>query len=299
MNNRAINIAFLSLLIAGIFSAAVSCSRSIVGSGGIDGSILPESEIASIESPAVEFDEGAQKISGVPSLADGARNSPNPEQWQPSERTPSVAGVDFASNRFVVIFENDPIPIATAQYLGNLTLTGGDADAVRATDNAPLVQHDFYRKVSANLADKYGLDIFTRVFYRGLNYAVYRVSVDDVAQLDEIMLRVLRENVGLVREVRYDVFVKAVGVVTDTETGKESGAGAIDYGESDYCETRIKDTGNPAGMKYLPEFIDAEDVQSSGRLGRKGRFGAVVGKFVGGKSLDRSVSAAPNACARR
>lgn len=154
-------------------------------------------------------DPGFTVIPGQATLAQGARGLPDDDAAMPMPRQPAQAGTDFASNRFIVIFEQQPQPAALAPYLSQGP--NGAADAVLATDNAPLVQHPFYRKVSANLAGAYGLQLVSRVFYKDVDFAVYELPVDTVGDLDAMMLRVLNENPGLVREVCYDFYVSVCG----------------------------------------------------------------------------------------
>lgn len=149
-------------------------------------------------------DAGQQMLPGDATLASGLRNVPDPSAEQPLPKQTARAGVDFASNRFVVVFENQPDPAALANYMGG----GAVADLVTARDNAPLVQHPFLRRVSHNLASQYGLHLYGRVFFRDVNFAAYEVpGLSDVSQLDAMMQRVLSENRGLVREVNYDFYV--------------------------------------------------------------------------------------------
>ena len=182
-----------------------------------------------------EPDPGTQVLPGSPTLIEGARITLDASEPLPPAPSSAQAGVDFASNRFVCLFETSPTALALAPYLGgggdgpeqqpeqpvsvpqpeegkgvgSLSGTGpisGDGE-VLPTDNLPLVQHPYYRLVSENLAAKYGLEIDRRVFYKGLDFAVCRLpSVSEVADLDAMMLQVLRENVGLVRAVEYDFF---------------------------------------------------------------------------------------------
>jgi subtilisin family serine protease len=155
-------------------------------------------------------DAGLLQLPGDASLAAGLRNVPDPSAEQPMPRQTARAGVDFASNRFVVVFENQPDPAALSAYMGG----GTAADIVTPRDNAPLVQHQFLRRVSHNLATQYGLSIYGRVFFRDVNFAAYEVpGLSDVSQLDAMMQRVLSENRGLVREVNYDFYVSIRGTV--------------------------------------------------------------------------------------
>jgi len=209
MSTRLARAAGLLALISFVLAAHLSCSRksAVHHAPDVTGAI---SSGLNAPSGGASGDAGATPIPGTPTLIDGAKNTPNPEVPLPMPRTPARAGVDFASNRFVVIFENSPTPEALAPYLSGVTDKGANADAISATDNAPLVEHPYLRKVSANLAAKYGITIFTRVFYRGVNYAALADDFATVGDLDATMLKVLRENKGLVREVCYDVFLHAV-----------------------------------------------------------------------------------------
>ena len=151
------------------------------------------------------IDEGLVEIPGDPTLLAGISNLPSPGESWPMSRTTAVAGVDFASNRFIVIWENQPDPAALAVFLGG----SQNANVVRALDNAPLVDHPYFRRVSHNLADHYGFSEFNRVFFHDVNFSTFEVSsIADVSQLDALMQRVLNENVGLVREVGYDFIIE-------------------------------------------------------------------------------------------
>lgn len=155
-------------------------------------------------------DPGQNPIPGEPSLAAGARTIPDTTAEVPLPRAAARAGVDFASNRFIVIFDPQPQAAALAPYLDPGPQQ--QADRVRTTDNAPLVNHTFFRKVSANLAPKYGLILGSRVFFKDVCFAVFELpQIQDVKELDAVMLRVLNENRGLVREVCYDFYVQACG----------------------------------------------------------------------------------------
>lgn len=190
-----------AVCVAALAVLLVSCGR---------GSALPGQAGNGARTPEVP-DTGLAPVPGEPTLSSGARIVPDRDAEVPLPRTVAQAGVDFASNRFIVIFENQPSSQAIAPYLdGDAPGTG--SDLVSARDNAPLVQHPFLRKVSHNLAAKYGVSEFTRVFYKEVNYAAYEVpTVKSVADLDAIMLKVLNENPGLVREVCYDFYMQAVG----------------------------------------------------------------------------------------
>lgn len=197
--------------------AALLCS---CGSGS--GTPVPASDTAL---PAAEIagDPGQTPLPGSPTLSAGARVVPDWEAEVPLPKAVAQAGIDFASNRFIVIFDNAPAGQSFAQYLdGDAPGTG--SDIVHARDNAPLVQHPFFRKVSHNLAAHYGLTEFTRVFYKDVNYAAYGLpQVGNIADLDAMMLKVLRENPGLVREVCYDFYMQAVGVPLSPEQARQIG----------------------------------------------------------------------------
>jgi thermitase len=151
-------------------------------------------------------DPGLKPIPGAPGLLAGLRATPDASAEVPLPKAAAQAGVDFASNRFIAIFDPQPQAQALAPYLDPGPQQ--QADTVRPTDNAPLVDHAFFRKVSVNLAAKYGLHLGSRVFYKDTCFAVYELpQVQDVQDLDATMQRVLNENRGLVREVCYDFFV--------------------------------------------------------------------------------------------
>jgi len=153
---------------------------------------------------------GRQAIPGEATLTAGMRVVPDSDAAVPLPRRAAQAGTDFASDRFVVFFDAQPPASALGPYLD--PGPGGIADAVHATDNAPLVDHSFLRKVSVNLASKYSLNLVSRVFYKDVNFAVYQLpQVKNVGDLDAMMLKVLHENPGLVSEVTYDFYVYVVG----------------------------------------------------------------------------------------
>jgi subtilisin family serine protease len=167
-------------------------------------------ELPGAEHPAeaVAFDSGSRPIAGEPGLSAGARLLPDPAAAMPLPKVAAQAGTDFASNRFIVIFEDTPAPGSIARYLDG-DAPGLGSDVLRASDNAPLVQHPFLRKVSHNLAASYGLAERNRVFYKGLNFAVYEMpDLSRIEDLDAMMLRVLNENPGLVRELCYDFYLQ-------------------------------------------------------------------------------------------
>jgi subtilisin family serine protease len=176
------------------------------------------------------------QVPGSPELTAGARNVPDASAQVPLPRQAAQAGVDFASNRFVVIFDPQPQATAIAQYLN--PGPANQADAIRPQDNAPLVQHSFFRKVSYNLAAKYGLNLGTRVFYKNVCFAVLELpQVRGVKALDALMRRVLNENPGLVREVCYDFYLQACGLRTSP----------VDPVLPDRLRNALLD--NPAGLK--------------------------------------------------
>jgi hypothetical protein len=133
----------LGILSAVLTAALCSCGSHAdmpASSGGR--SAAPEAE---------QVDAGRVEVPGTPTLSGGARIIPSAEAEVPLPKVAAQAGVDFAGNRFIVIFENQPTSNALATYLdGDPPGTG--SDAVSARDNAPLVQHAFYRKVSHNVA---------------------------------------------------------------------------------------------------------------------------------------------------
>ncbi len=192
---------------------------ALLGCGGGSGSQLqqfpaqqPSADQDSDLPAGLRSDPGAIPVPGTAGLLGGARAVPDADAEVPAPRRTAQAGVDFASNRFIAILENQPEPDAMAPYMGNGT--DGGADLLRASDNAPLVQHPFFRRISSNLAAAYGLSIYGRVFYKDVNFVVLELpSVETAADLDAIMLKVLGENRGLVREVCYDMFAEAVGAV--------------------------------------------------------------------------------------
>ncbi|MCB1216682.1 S8 family serine peptidase [bacterium] len=182
----------------------------LLGSCGGSDSRLPAAELSgdgSAAAPAgLEQDPGMLPIPGVPGLVGGLRSFEDPEALQPLPRRTAQAGLDFAANRVVVVWENQPDPVIQQRYMGG----GAQADLKRATDNHPLVDHPFYRRVSHNFAAAYGLSEFSRVFYRDVNFTAFEVpGITEVSQLDALMQRLLSENPGLVREVTYDFFVEA------------------------------------------------------------------------------------------
>ncbi len=151
-------------------------------------------------------------VPGTPTLLEGASNRPDPTAQMPAPRETAQAGLDFAADHFIVIFESKPDQQALVPYLG--PGKDGRANLVRATDNAPLVQNPVMREVSANFASAYGLTLGSRVFFREVSFAVYELpGVKDISELDAMMLRALNENRGLVREVCYDTYVQTVGAV--------------------------------------------------------------------------------------
>ena len=155
---------------------------------------------------SLDSDAGRIELPGEPGLLGGLRNVPDPDADLPLPKVTASAGVDFASNRLVVIWEAQPDPAALAPFLGG----GPSSDLKRAQDNHPLVVHPFLRRVSHNFAKHYGLTEFNRVFYKDVNFTSYETSgLTDVGQLDLLMQQVLDENIGLVREVVYDFYVEA------------------------------------------------------------------------------------------
>ncbi|MCB1219203.1 MAG: S8 family serine peptidase [Planctomycetales bacterium] len=149
-------------------------------------------------------DPGMLALPGEPANLAGLRNAADPEAELELPRRTARAGQDFAANRLVVVWENQPDPAVQQQYMGG----GAQADLRRATDNHPLVDHPFYRRVSHNFAQHYGLSEFGRVFYRDVNFTAYEVpGLADVSQLDALMQKLLSENKGLVREVTYDFYL--------------------------------------------------------------------------------------------
>ncbi|MBN2083140.1 S8 family serine peptidase [bacterium] len=187
----------------GLLITAMLAALAMAGCGG--GSAPVNGDLVTGGQPALEANEQAA-VPGTPTLVAGGRRLPVADADQPLPHATAQAGIDFAADRFVVIFENQPAAAALAPYLGQSA--GASADALLATDNVPLVQHQYFRKVSANLAAKYGLALVSRVFYRDINFAVYQLPVvEDVADLDAAMLAVLNDNPGLVREVCYDFYV--------------------------------------------------------------------------------------------
>ena len=182
---------------------------------------------------SVTTDPGLREVPGEATLAAGVSLVPDPEMAGPPAHAVAQAGVDFASNRFIAVFEDSPVPAALAPYLTGPE--GSGVDAVLPTDNAPLVDHPYFRKVSVNLAQAYGLGLGSRVFYQDVNYAVYELTeVTSVDDLDTMMLRVLNENAGLVREVCYDYYLSADAVDFEPATPE-----LVD---------RLLE-GNPAGFK--------------------------------------------------
>ncbi|MCD6119410.1 S8 family serine peptidase [bacterium] len=248
----ALKLVVVALAIA--MAANLSCSRKSAfhHTPDVTGSI---SSGLNTPSGCESGDAGTTPIPGAPTLMEGAKNAPNPDIPSPLPRETAQAGIDFASNRFVVIFENSPTPEALAQYLSNEIGGGGDADAVLATDNAPLVDHPYYRKVSANLAEKYGLEILTRVFYKDVNYVALAGDFATVGDLDKTMLKVLRENKGLVREVCYDVYLHAISDLGDykvyDDTAAEKPISELSY----YSPSR---TPAPGGFKFMPRFLTGD-----------------------------------------
>ncbi|MCC7476898.1 S8 family serine peptidase [bacterium] len=200
------------ILLSALLLALLGC-----GSGGKQSAQLMPGPGDAADSLAGEpgglrSDPGAFPLAGEATLLAGARTVPDPTAEQPLPRLAAQAGVDFAANRFIAILENSPQANAMAPYMGNGV--DGTADMLRASDNQPLVQHPYFRRVSSNLASHYGLDVFGRVFYKDVNFVVLELpEVESVADLDRMMLRVLNENRGLVREVCYDTYLKALGSV--------------------------------------------------------------------------------------
>lgn len=195
-------------------------------------------------------DAGRLPVEGEAGLVGGARVTPDLDAEMPLPHRSAQAGVDFASNRFVVIFESQPSASSLAPYLQGAV--GAGPDVVRSVDNTPLVQHPYFRKVSVNLASKYGLTLSSRVFYKDVNFAVYELPVvGTVGDLDAMMLKVLNENRGLVREVCYDFYLHAVGM---------SGQGELD--PSDVA--RLFEDG-PAGFRggIEPEISKATSAASA------------------------------------
>ncbi|MCC7476897.1 S8 family serine peptidase [bacterium] len=181
-------------------------------SGGSDTASLGSASDAALQPAPAGAELSRSLLPGQPGLYEGAFNTPDPAALMPQPKKAAQAGLDFAADEFVVIFENKPEAAALAPYLGQGS--DGRADLLRATDNEPLVRHDYFRRVSANLASAYGLELGSRVFFKDVNFAVLRLpAVEDVAELDAAMLRLLRENRGLVREVCYNMFVQTVGAV--------------------------------------------------------------------------------------
>jgi hypothetical protein len=222
---------------------ALAAAALLVSCGKGGASQPPSSTPAG--APAADADPGARYVPGDPELASGLRILPDPDvDSLPPPRRPAVAGVDFAADRFIAIFEKSPQAPALAPYLTGSPEGQGD-DAVRPDDNAPLVRHPYFRQVSVALARKYGLSLHSRVFYKDVNFAVYEVpGVETAADLDAAMRRVFAENVGLVREVCYDYFVKAVGRI-----------GGYDY-------DRLLEN-NPAGLKSASESADTDRTASA------------------------------------
>ena len=195
-----IGIALLAMLLT-LSAVLPACGRGIPA-------VPPATGVTAPDSSGGGADNGLSPIPGEPTLLAGAKSAPDNEEQPPLPRQAAQAGIDFASNRFVVLYDENPQPAALAPYLD--PGLSGAADAVRATDNAPLVAHDFFRKVSYNMAAKYGLTLDSRVFYKHVNFAVFTVpQVQSVADLDSAMLKVLHENGGLVREVCYDFYLQA------------------------------------------------------------------------------------------
>ena len=248
--------------------------------GGGGGTVLPAGNPAEVQAQTADqgidpVDSGAREIPGAAELGSGAGLIPVDVSSLPAPRTAAKAGVDFASNRFIVFFEDIALPSALAPYLGNGA--NGQADSVRATDNSPLVQHPYLRKVSVNLADAYGLSLVSRVFYKDVKFAVYELSdVSDVAQLDAAMLQVLGENQGLVREVHYDYYVRAVEAV------KYVPAGAEEWAITPSAATTNADV--PEGMTRLTRE-ELVDLVGSNPFGYKNDVE---------QSVTREVSVAPN-----
>jgi hypothetical protein len=118
---------------------------------------------ANLPAPDDVVDSGMTSVPGQPGLSAGVRSVPDTSAEVPLPKGAARAGVDFASNRFIVIFNNAPSAGVCAQYLDR-DATGTGSDIVRARDNAPLVQHAYMRRVSHNLAAKYGLTEYARVF---------------------------------------------------------------------------------------------------------------------------------------
>jgi hypothetical protein len=165
----------------------------------------------------------AAELPGTPTLTAGARIIADGDFDAPLPARPAVPGMDFASNRLIVVFEATPLPGALGPYLS----AAGNADQVTPVDNAALVDHPFYRKVSHNLAGKYGLTEASRVFYKDVNFAVYELpGISHISQLDALMLRVLGDNPGLVREVSYDMFFRVDDpAVLPPPPARQAGAG--------------------------------------------------------------------------
>jgi subtilisin family serine protease len=222
-----------------------------------------------------EPDPGTKQLPGTPTLAAGARIALDASEPLPAVTAAARPGVDFASNRFICLFEDQPGAAALAPYLtggiadgsgtgdastatptagqpqegksGSAELGGGESQtgAVLVTDNAPLVQHPFFRQASANLARKYGLELDRRVFYKGVDFAVYRLpEIDNITELDAMMLKVLKENVGLVQAVEYDFFRPADATPAVPELTPEQRARIFQ--------------GNPAGFRG--------DMEADGRV---------------------------------
>lgn len=227
-------------------AALLMALLTLVACGGDPGRTAL-SDAAGAGRHAVE-DPGMQRIPGAPSLVAGARTTPDPSADVSLPKATAQAGVDFASNRFIAIFEPQPQAVAVAPYLDPGKLQ--QADAVRSTDNAPLVDHPFFRKVSLNLAAKYGLVLGSRVFFKDVCFAVFELpQVQDVQDLDAVMLQVLRENRGLVREVCYDFYLQACGTPDAQSTPAWPGAleAALSRNPAGLLTAR-----DPAGLSDVP-----------------------------------------------
>lgn len=215
------------------------------GGRGVSGGAELTPQPASLTGDATgDSQDGAERVAvpGAPGLTYGARIIPDRDAPVSTHMT-ATAGVDFPADRFIVIFEDQPAAQALAPYLS----TAGGADLIRPTDNVPLVNHSYFRRVSSNLGQAYGLNLVSRVFYKDVHFAVYEMpEVSDVAVLDTMMLRVLYENAGLVREVCYDMYVQACGESPPLPTEEL---------------TRIFD-GNPAGY-HAQENADDPAVKTT------------------------------------
>ena len=203
MKQRAL-VAFARVLVPSM--VALACAAC----GGGHGAVLPGTDGLGTGAGQVAAEPGRQAIPGEATLAAGLRVVPDGDANVPLPRRAAQAGTDFAGDRFVVFFDAQPPASALAPYLD--PGPGGVADTKHTTDNFPLVDHTFFRKVSANLASKYSLNLVSRVFYKDVNFAVYQLpQVKKVGDLDSMMLKVLRENAGLVSEVTYDFYVHVMG----------------------------------------------------------------------------------------